>query len=252
MRKRAKEGQGATEYLVLLAIVLVICLVTVSLLNFFPVFSADARMTESQYYWKAAKPIQILDSSQNPYTNTLSIVVNNGQSEQLRILDITVDGNGAIGRNNTTTFLAGGEKKVVRIAMVGDTCVEGSRYEYDIILTYQNQDGTLINKEYGDKKLVGKCATTTGVGGLIGELEGNGNTTNGGSGGGQSNPPGGGEPLPPTCGLQGQGCCPPAGTCGYGLVCRVGSCEDCGGFGQTCCNNNMCDGENFCLFGTCF
>jgi len=55
------KGQGATEYLVLLAVVLIVALVSVALLGFFPGMALDAQITQSQAYWKSASPISIID-----------------------------------------------------------------------------------------------------------------------------------------------------------------------------------------------
>ena len=55
------KGQGATEYLVLLAVVLVVALVSVALLGFFPGMASDAQMTQSQIYWRSASPIAITE-----------------------------------------------------------------------------------------------------------------------------------------------------------------------------------------------
>jgi hypothetical protein len=56
-------GQGATEYLVLLAVVLIVALVSVALLGFFPGMASDAQMTQSQTYWRGASPIAIVESA---------------------------------------------------------------------------------------------------------------------------------------------------------------------------------------------
>lgn len=56
------SGQGATEYLVLLAVVLVIALVGIALLGFFPGTATDAQISESQIYWKSATPIAIVEA----------------------------------------------------------------------------------------------------------------------------------------------------------------------------------------------
>jgi hypothetical protein len=241
MQTKAWRGQGATEYLVLLAIVLVICLVSVSLLNFFPGFSYEATKSESDYYWKTAKPFQIIGHNQQPGTSILNLVIVNGQSEQLYLTGIEVNGTGASGEDNTSTYLSGGETRKVNITLTKDVCVDGGKYEYDILLVYQSADGALIYTQYGEKRLVGQCKGGSGGGG--------GGFVPGGGGGVEEG--GGGEVLPPTCGRLNQGCCPPAGTCISGLVCRVGSCQECGEFLQTCCNNNECDEGNICLFGTC-
>jgi len=67
---RSHVGQGATEYLVLLAIVLIVALVSVALLGFFPGTASDAQITQSQAYWQGASPIAILESAARYDTNT--------------------------------------------------------------------------------------------------------------------------------------------------------------------------------------
>jgi len=58
---RHLAGQGATEYLVLLAVVLIVALVSVALLGFFPGMASDAQATQSKAYWAGASPIAILE-----------------------------------------------------------------------------------------------------------------------------------------------------------------------------------------------
>jgi hypothetical protein len=54
-------GQGATEYLVLLAVVLIIALVSVALLGFFPGMASDSKEVQSKAYWSSASPIAIVE-----------------------------------------------------------------------------------------------------------------------------------------------------------------------------------------------
>ena len=56
------KGQGATEYLVLLAVVLIVALVSVALLGFFPGMASDSQITQSQAYWQSATPVSIVES----------------------------------------------------------------------------------------------------------------------------------------------------------------------------------------------
>jgi len=56
------RAQGATEYLVLLAVVLIVALVSVALLGFFPGMASDAQITQSQTYWQSATPVAILET----------------------------------------------------------------------------------------------------------------------------------------------------------------------------------------------
>jgi len=57
------RAQGATEYLVLLAVVLIVALVSVALLGFFPGMASDAQITQSQTYWRSAAPISIVEAN---------------------------------------------------------------------------------------------------------------------------------------------------------------------------------------------
>lgn len=66
---RSLRAQGATEYLVLLAVVLVIALVGIALLGFFPGTANDARIAESQIYWESASPIAIVEWATAGTTN---------------------------------------------------------------------------------------------------------------------------------------------------------------------------------------
>jgi len=67
MKMRFFRAQGATEYLVLLAVVLIVALVSVALLGFFPGMASDAQMTQSQAYWKGTSPLQIIEWDVRPY-----------------------------------------------------------------------------------------------------------------------------------------------------------------------------------------
>jgi hypothetical protein len=62
------KGQGATEYLVLLAVVLIVALVSVALLGFFPGMASDAQITQSQMYWRSASPISIVEGGARAYS----------------------------------------------------------------------------------------------------------------------------------------------------------------------------------------
>jgi len=68
------RAQGATEYLVLLAVVLIIALVSIALLGFFPGMASDAKETESKTYWMSATPIAIVEAGAKAYTTDPTIV----------------------------------------------------------------------------------------------------------------------------------------------------------------------------------
>jgi len=77
------RAQGATEYLVLLAVVLIVALVSVALLGFFPGMASDAQITQSQMYWRSASPIAIVEMHSTKYSSEIYSpaymkVMNNG------------------------------------------------------------------------------------------------------------------------------------------------------------------------------
>ena len=74
------RAQGATEYLVLLAVVLIVALVSVALLGFFPGMASDAQRTQSETYWKSAQPVAITEwaAKASDYTYPYFRVRNNG------------------------------------------------------------------------------------------------------------------------------------------------------------------------------
>ena len=97
----AQLGQGATEYLVLLAVVLIVALVSVALLGFFPGMASDAQMTQSQAYWRGAQPVSIVESGAKYYNADTSdgyLRLRNNGAYQITITRIW--GNGA----NITQF----------------------------------------------------------------------------------------------------------------------------------------------------
>ena len=66
-------AQGATEYLVLLAVVLIIALVAIALLGFFPGTASDAQIAESQLYWQSASPVAIVESAAKPHPSSETV-----------------------------------------------------------------------------------------------------------------------------------------------------------------------------------
>ena len=159
------KGQGATEYLVLLAVVLIVAMVAIALLGFFPGMSYDAKKSEADSYWQSARPFQIKQHAQ-PAGGALTLVVSNVNSDQLKLTNVSVSGGGASAVNSTpggagALYLSGGQTANVLVFGVASACnASGNVYEYSINVTY---DGTGDNpitgqKQYGAKTIIGKCA----------------------------------------------------------------------------------------------
>ncbi|MFA5929502.1 MAG: hypothetical protein WC861_01335 [Candidatus Micrarchaeia archaeon] len=145
------RGQGATEYLVLLAVVLIVALVSVALLGFFPGMASDARITQSQSYWRGqARPFAILDSSISATAGTFSI--QNMESTGLTMTTIAV-GNGT--NSSLNTAFGAGETKTVYITQAIGAYSAGSIYDLGVNITYTTPN-IVGAKQYGTKNLIGK------------------------------------------------------------------------------------------------
>jgi hypothetical protein len=159
------KGQGATEYLVLLAVVLIIALVSIALLGFFPGLAGDARRTQSDSYWRGdARPFAIMEHSASG--GALSVVIQNIDSDQ-RTMTGFIAGVG-VGNVSPNFFpiagivFAGGEKKAINslnitLALPGSvTCTPAATYDLNITFTYSSPDIS-GQKQIGGKNLIGKC-----------------------------------------------------------------------------------------------
>ena len=85
--------------MVLLAVVLIVALVSVALLGFFPGMASDAQMTQSQTYWQSASPIAITEWGArvaNPsavaYHTHIYMRIRNTGSYPIRLSKILVNG----------------------------------------------------------------------------------------------------------------------------------------------------------------
>ena len=162
-----KKGQGATEYLVLLAVVLIVAMVAIALLGFFPGLAGDAKIAQSDSYWRGtSRPFAILEHSMASTGSNITIVVQNVDADQREITQISMAGSGLSGMANSTSassdlyssskrFFSSGEKKTLHVDL-GSSCTSGNSYELYVNFTY-NTGSINALKQYGEKTLVGRC-----------------------------------------------------------------------------------------------
>ncbi len=159
-----KKGQGSTEYLVILAVVLIVALVAIALLGFFPGLATDAQKTQSDSYWQGvASPFRIVESKAT--SGTLSIILQNSNSQALTLTTINV-GSGTNVTGLPVTFL-GGEKKLIpfNVTISGLCNASSGNTRYDIagstISFIYDSNSLTGQKQGGDaavKDLVGTCS----------------------------------------------------------------------------------------------
>jgi hypothetical protein len=145
------RGQGATEYLVLLAVVLIVALVSVALLGFFPGMASDARIAQSQSYWRGqARPFAILENSCATTGNCTLSIQNMEANGPYTITNFGIN----LGANTTSTVFAAGETKVMTVS-IGTTGTAGAVYDYNVSITYTTPN-SVSSKQYGTKNMIGK------------------------------------------------------------------------------------------------
>ncbi|MEM2137580.1 MAG: hypothetical protein QW568_00650 [Candidatus Anstonellaceae archaeon] len=149
-----QKGQGATEYLVLLAVVLIIALVSIALLGFFPGLATDARITQSNSYWRGeARPFAILEHTVGTSGNATLIVQNYDASGTLTVTNLTV----GAGSNGTSMSFAPGEIRTVSVANVVSSPSAGQVYDLAVTFSYNTSNG-VASKQYGSKNIIGKVS----------------------------------------------------------------------------------------------
>jgi len=147
------EGQVSTEYLVILAIVLVVALVVVYLVGGFASMSAGSMETQSGNYWAAASPLSI--TTYKATKSELDLQVQNNDLERLTITDISVDGASVF---STSTAFNSGESKTIVGTMAPACGAAGTQFKLNNVVITYNKAGVTGLRQSGAKPIVGRCS----------------------------------------------------------------------------------------------
>lgn len=146
------SGQGASEYLIILAVVLLVALVAIALLGAFPSVGGDARMSETRQYWSSQAPFSILDYNQ--YGASMSLTLKNTGNDLLAITNLTignVTGNYPLG----LMFSPGAQKTVTLTNFRNCSAGDYDYIQYNVVITYNTT--YLSTTQIGNKPLIGPC-----------------------------------------------------------------------------------------------
>ncbi|MFA5929848.1 MAG: hypothetical protein WC861_03110 [Candidatus Micrarchaeia archaeon] len=220
------RAQGPVEYLVIAGVVLVVALVAINLLGFFPGTAGDSGATASQAYWLSARPTGIYEakttsSTCNTSTRGYMMTLENHETSPIRLTGIAI-----AGQNHT--FCRPGQ------ATTGEIRLE--TYEKAAI-----EVPAAIPSTAGKAMSVNVSISYTSAYGLTGVQHG-------------SNPLVITNDLPPqaSCANIGESCaslsCCSPNTCNASSVCQT----PCTGDGGDCSVVACCQGLRTCWFGeTC-
>jgi len=148
-----KKGQVSTEYLVILAIVLVVALVVVYLVGGFAGMGVGTMETQSQQAWGSAAPFAITSWKQTG--TTLSLEMQNNDVDTLILTGISMDGASVFA--NSTTFTSG-QKQVVTATVATACGAAGTSFSHQSVVITYNKGGITGKAQAGSRPIVGKCS----------------------------------------------------------------------------------------------
>ena len=165
------KGQSSSEYLSLLAAVLVVGLAAVTLLQYFPGMGGEASATESHLYWASSiRPIGVLEATVlngsicDAYGSLHSgyrMAIINSDPDPLYVTNLSIDGTVeefcALNANSSETSLSLGPGQTAIIDMQGQPCQPGKLAELELVFTYDTPYSQ-GKEEVGAKKLAFRCA----------------------------------------------------------------------------------------------
>lgn len=146
------KGQVSTEYLVILAIVLVAALVLVYLIGGFEAMGGSNFEAESLQAWGTAAPFSI--TSMKQAGPILQLEFRNSDLNALTLTGISMDN--MIVYSANTTFNSG-EKRLINMTTNG--CgAPGSKFSHANVRITYNKGGLIGKSETGSKPLTGRCS----------------------------------------------------------------------------------------------
>lgn len=147
-------AQASTEYLVIIAVVLVLALVILGLMGGFPSFSYNAQAGDSARYWSSsASPIAIVDFKQTG--SALSLRVENRASLAVSLNSLTLTAAGSYAASGLPLSLPPGGAATLNLTT--EPCSGHQSISYGVNITYGTDQVSGLN-EGGAKPLYVYCS----------------------------------------------------------------------------------------------
>lgn len=153
-----KLGQTATEYMVVLAIVIIISLIVAAILGQFPGLGAPARVRGSSAFWHSADMgVMHFSISEDGANDDVIITLRNNNNFLVSITDIIVED---VPLSFTPFVLGVGVQETTYIAGAGPFCTRsGDPFSVSLTLRYRDEStGETYTFSGRGNKLEGKCA----------------------------------------------------------------------------------------------
>ena len=153
---RSRKGQATIEYLVLVAVAIIIALVIFGFLGWIPGMAGTLRERQARMWWSSSWPVAIKDYK---VTSTeATFLMENVGDDAVKLKNITVElTNGTTVTSSFADYkLIQGEAKTYDATNI--TCTAGSAYELsNVTMRYDVVKGITGQAETGDRPLIGQC-----------------------------------------------------------------------------------------------
>jgi len=158
--KRQKKGQATIEYLVLLAVAIIIALVIFAFMGWVPGFAGSLKERQVRLFWSSQFPIQIRDYKVTP-TGSEFTLQNVGDSK-IQIMNISANGvsDTSLDPTGNGAQLTAGQAVVFKSTGTLNCSDSGAGNVYELtnITIGYNVIGGIQNMiEGGDRPLTGRC-----------------------------------------------------------------------------------------------
>lgn len=148
---RLRTGQAATEYLIILAVVVILALIVVAALGGFRGIAGGMTRQQSEVFWSTAE-IGI-EPNYRVSPAKAELTIKNNRPFTVKVTGIYLDGGGTM-TPSSVTLVQGGTANV-NVSGVG--CSTGSQYAFKILITYQDPQTARTFSVAPDTPLVGNC-----------------------------------------------------------------------------------------------
>src|SRR3989338_9410228 len=151
----SRKAQTATEYLIILAVVIIIALIIVGVLGGIQGVGRSSAGRASAAYWASAD-IALTDYAFDAGGDSNSMKIRNNLRNQITITNVKLSGTDFI---TTDQPISVGESKNMSINSHKDCGDGGDSYAYDVIIDYTDSGtGASYTFTGDDNKLEGTCA----------------------------------------------------------------------------------------------
>ncbi len=147
-----RRGQAATEYLIILAVVVIIALIVVGVLGGFQGLSGGITRQQSEAYWSSIAEVGILPNYKiSPAI--AEITIKNNRPFTIRVSNVLIDDSGIISPQGITVPPG----LTTNINVSGHSCIIGEQYAYNMRIIYVDPSTGRQFTFRGQNPLVGTC-----------------------------------------------------------------------------------------------